>query len=122
MTRSLLVALGLFFATPALACGGGDCDGSHCKMKSTDEVAGAMAEVDSAKGDKLTLTVEGMRCGTCSDKVTAALKAIDGVHAVATSATDGQARVAYDAKKVEVAKLVSTIEALGYKAKAPEST
>jgi len=122
MTRSLFLVLGLLVATPALACGGGSCDKSHCKMKSAEEVSSALAEVDAAKGDKLTLTVQGMKCGACSDKVTAALKAVDGVHAAAVSHADGQARVAYDAGKVEVAKLVAAIEALGFRAEVPETT
>lgn len=122
MSRSLFLAIGLLVAAPAFACGGDSCDKAHCKMKSTEEVASALARVDAAQGDKLTITVKGMRCGACSDKVTGALTAVDGVHAAAVSQADGQARVAYDAGKVDVTKLVSAIRALGFEAELAEST
>lgn len=122
MSRSLFLALGLLFATPAFACGDGNCDKAHCKMKSTEEVASAMARVEAAQGAKLTITVKGMRCGACSDKVTSALAAVEGVHAAAVSQAEGRARVAYDAGKVEANELVSAIRALGFEAELPEST
>lgn len=121
MLRSLAVVIGLVIATPALACGGGDCDKSHCKMKSTEEVSTAMAEVDAATGDKLALEVSGMKCGSCSDKVLAALKAIEGVNAAAVSHATGEAKIAYDATKVDAEKLIAAIKGVGFDAKVPEA-
>lgn len=120
MLRSLVLVAGLFIATPALACGGGDCDKSHCKMKSTEEITSAMAEVDAASGNKLALEVSGLKCGSCSDKVVAALKAIEGVNAAAVSHASGEAKVALDAEKVDADKLIAAIKGLGYEAKLPE--
>lgn len=120
MLRSLVLVTGLLVATPALACGGGNCDKSHCNMKSTDEVATAMAEVDAATGDKLALEVTGMKCGACSDKVVAALKAVEGVNAAAVSHATGEAKVAYDKAKIDADKLIATIKGLGFDAKVPD--
>lgn len=123
MIRILLAAAALSLSAPALACGGDQpCDKSHCKMKPQDEVAAAMAEVDAAEGTKIALTVTGMSCGSCSDRVTATLKGIEGVNAAAVSHADGVAKVAIDDSKTDVDALIAAIDALGkFKASKAES-
>lgn len=121
MLRSFILVTGLLFSAPALACGGGNCDKAHCNMKSTADVSTAMAEVDAAAGEKLALEVSGMKCGACSDKILAALKAIEGVNAVAVSHDTGEAKVAFDAAKVDADKLIAAIKGLGFEAKRPEA-
>jgi copper chaperone CopZ len=121
MFRSLVLVAGLFVATPALACGGGAaCDKSHCNMSANTDVTEALAAVDAAAGDKLALEVTGMKCGSCSGKITAALKALEGVNAAAVSHTTGEARIAFDASKVDADKLIAAIKQLGFEAKVPE--
>jgi len=120
MIRVLFATLALALTAPALACGGGNCDKEGCKTKPMTEVETAMAEVDKAAGTKIALDVEGMSCGACSDKVTAALRALDGVNAAAVSHQAGEARVAYDSEKVDLDKMVGAITGLGFKAKKQE--
>lgn len=122
MLRSLVLAVGLFVAAPALACGGADCgDKAPCKMKSTADTTAALAEFDKATGDKLTLQVKGMKCGACSDKVVAALKAVEGVKVAAVSHETGEAKVAFDGKKVDSDKILAAVKGLGYEAKLAEA-
>ena len=122
MLRSIFVAGALFIGAPALACGGSaNCASSHCQMKSADETAAAAEAVESADGTQLVLNVAGMKCGACSDKVTAALKAVDGVNEAAVDHAAGTATVAYDASKVETTKLIEAVTALGFEATVPES-
>lgn len=121
MFRSLVLVAGLFVATPALACGGGSCDKSHCNMSASADATDALAAVDAAAGEKVAITVSGMKCGSCSGKITAALQAMDGVNAAAVSHTTGQAKVAFDASKVSADKLIQTIKQLGFEASVPES-
>jgi len=116
MFRILFAATALTLSAPALACGGGDCQKENCKTKPLSEVETAMAEVEKADGTKIALDVDGMSCGACSDKVTAALKALEGVNAAAVSHQAGEARVAFDAEKVDLDKMVAAITGLGFKA------
>jgi copper chaperone len=120
--RSLVLAVAVALATPAaaLACGGQPC-GEGCSLSAHAAESGdAFAAVEAARGTKVWLEVDGMKCGKCSARVTEALKGLDGVTAVAVSHENGKARVAYDAAKVDVTKLVQAVTALGYSAKKAE--
>jgi copper chaperone CopZ len=120
MFHALFALTALTLTSPALACGDGDCANKACKTKPMSEVETAMAEVEKAEGSKIALDVDGMSCGSCSDKVTAALRAIDGVNAAAVSHQAGEARVAFDSEKVDVDKMVAAITGLGFKAQKQE--
>jgi len=120
MFRVLFAALALGLAAPALACGGGDCNKEACKPKPMSEVEKAMAVVAEADGTKVAIDVQGMTCGGCSDKVTTALQALKGVNAAAVSHQAGEARVAFDAEKIDVDKMVAAITKLGFEAKTQE--
>jgi len=111
MTRMLVLAAALLASPAALACGGADCGGCAKSAESAHA-----DDVDKAQGTKLTFAVTGMKCGKCSAKVTAALKGLDGVTAASVDHEAGTAKVAFDAKKVDEAALVKTIEGLGYSA------
>ena len=81
--------------------------------------SGRMQNAENLTGE--TLLDLCMRCGNCSDAVTAALKGVDGVNEAAVSHSDGVARVAFDGSKTNVDKLIATINALGkYKAEKPK--
>lgn len=121
MTRFLVLA-GLFVSAPVWACPNAtNCDASHCKMKSAEETAAATDAVESADGTAVTMSVTGMKCGACSDKVTAALKALEGVNEAAVDHVNGTATVKVDAEKVTNDQLLAAVTALGYEVKLSES-
>ncbi len=121
MTRFLVLA-GLFVSAPVWACPGvTDCQASHCKMKSADETAAATDAVETAEGTSVTMTVAGMKCGACSDKVTAALKALEGVNEAAVDHVAGTATVKVDSEKVTNDQLLAAVTALGYEVTLSES-
>jgi copper chaperone CopZ len=108
MFRTALVLAALSFAPAALACGGNkDC--AHCNAPS--EVV--VDDVEAADGTKVSFAITGMSCGRCSDKIVAALKAVDGVNAVKVDHEAGSAKVAFDDGKADVDKLLAAIGALG---------
>lgn len=106
MLRSLFIVAGLFVAAPALAC----------PMADAAAFAKAAEAVQQAAGTKVSIAVQGMHCGDCSAKVTAALQGIDGVEAVAVDYQSGAAEVAYDPAKVSPDELVKAIVDTGYQA------
>ena len=63
MLRLALVLGALALSPAALACSDGSCSG-NCEMKSTAAAPGY--EVDSAACTKASVTINGMKCGTCS--------------------------------------------------------
>ena len=107
MLRSLVLGAALFVATPALAC----------PMADAAAYQAAAEKVDAAGGSKVSLAVEGMHCGDCSEKVVSALKAVDGVLEVAVDYQTGTARIAFDAGKTDATKLAAAVSATGYSAK-----
>ncbi|MEQ1564317.1 MAG: heavy-metal-associated domain-containing protein [Myxococcota bacterium] len=117
MFRVLTVAVGLAFATPALACGGKPC--AECDHAATGAVD--FTKVDQAAGTKLSLGIDGMKCGNCSSKVTAAISAVPGVIAVVVSHETGEARVAYDAAKTTPDALKKAVTDTGFALRAPKA-
>lgn len=61
------------------------------------------------------LSIGGMTCINCQNKIEQALKRVDGVEEVSVSYKDGIARFAYDSDIVSLEKIVSIIEELDYK-------
>ncbi len=122
MFRILVATTALFLAAPALACGGGNCDKhADCNKKTEAVDQTAKDDVDAADGTKIAFVVEGMHCGSCSEKITKALKALKGVNAAVVSHEAGEAKVAYDEAKTDADKLVAAITDLGFKATKQES-
>jgi len=60
------------------------------------------------------LKVTGMSCGGCTNTVTRALKAVNGVADANVSLATGEATVQYDEKRTAPGQLKSAIEAAGY--------
>ena len=112
MLRSVILGLGLLVATPALAC----------PMADAAAYQTAVQQVDAANGTKVSLAVDGLAGGGCSSKVVAALKGLDGVVEAAVDYQSGQAKVAYDAQKVDTAKLIAAISQAGYTAKVEKAS
>lgn len=109
-TALTLIAGSLGLSSPAFACPGADAAAYKA----------AAERVKAAEGSKASFAVNGMHCGDCSDKVTAALKGVDGVTAAAVDYQTGRTEVAYDAKKVSPDALLKAIESTGYKAELAE--
>jgi len=64
--------------------------------------------------EAVTLKVQGMTCGGCVASVTRVLKAVPGVDDVAVTLTPGEAKVAFDPARTDVAALRAAIEGAGY--------
>ena len=64
--------------------------------------------------ESLNLSIQGMSCGGCVGKVTAALKSVPGttVEAVAVGST----RVQFDPKKTTESALITAVNKLGFQA------
>ncbi len=68
----------------------------------------------AAKGEQVVIPVDGMHCGNCAERVTAALAKVKGVKFVETSLDAKQAKVVYDGKKAKQAALAGAIRDAGY--------
>lgn len=64
--------------------------------------------------NEITLTVTGMTCGGCVNSVHKVLTALPGVQSAEVSLTPGQARVVYDAARVDRTTLVQAVVAAGF--------
>ncbi len=104
--RALFLGIALFFSVDAYAC----------PMADAAAYQAAKQEVNATAGDHLAFKVDGMNCGDCSNKVTAALKGIDGVKAAAVDYQTGETIVSIDASKTNAEALVKAIADLGYTA------
>lgn len=107
MIRTTMITAALLLSAPAFAC----------PMADAAAFAEAAEAVKKADGTHVSLMVEGMHCGSCSEKITAALNGIDGVKASAADYQTGRTEVAIDVKKVKVDALIAKISELGFKAK-----
>lgn len=106
MIRTLVAASLLAFATPAFAC----------PMADAAAFAKAAERVEATDGSKAVFMVKGMHCGDCSDKVTAALKGVDGVKDAAVDYQTGKTVVVYESGKVEKKALLAAITGTGFEA------
>jgi P-type Cu+ transporter len=66
----------------------------------------------------LDLTLTGMTCATCANRIEKKLNKLEGVEATVNYATE-QASVNYDASRLVPADLVAAVEAIGYGASVP---
>lgn len=110
MLRFALVFGALALSPVALACADGNCSG-NCTMTST---TAALDDVDQAAGTKASFTISGMRCGSCADKVVAALKGTAGVNAATVDLATGTAKVAFDEKQTNLDALITLVNGLGH--------
>ncbi len=61
------------------------------------------------------LQTSGMTCGSCTDKITRALRSEPGVTAVKVDLAAGEVTVGYDSKQVAAEKLAAAVTAVGYR-------
>jgi copper ion binding protein len=85
-------------------------------FKATPSVA---QEVTSSGAKSVTVPIQGMSCGSCVANVKRTLKAIDGVKEVEVSLEKKQARIEFDAGKVNADRLTKAIGEAGYKPGTP---
>ena len=111
-----LVFSALAYTPVALACGGQSCADS-CNMAGAPSDAG---DLSGLEGERAAFSVEGMKCGRCSAKVVAALKAVDGVKGATVDHATGNAQVVFQADKTNAAALLAAITSTGYAAKAAQ--
>lgn len=109
--HKFLLGAALLFAAPALAC----------PMADAAAYQDAAAKVQAAAGTKVSLSVDGLTCGSCSETVAKALSALPGVAAAAVDYQSGRAEIAYDASKVKVESLIAEIKKAGYAARLKQS-
>lgn len=81
--------------------------GKHCDMPTSTAAAAPLP----ADGTHVKLTVAGMHCGACADKVKTALIGVEGVKGATVDATTGVAEVAFDEKKASTDKLIAAVAA-----------
>jgi len=97
------------------------CD--RCAHGADHAQAGVAAKASTAQlgpGEvRVTIPVAGMSCSHCVSRVEAALAKLEGVRLAEASLEHGEAVVVFEKAKLAPAKLVETIDALGYKAGAP---
>lgn len=104
-----VLALSFVASASALACGDGKCDDKNCKMQHASTEAAALP----ADGKHVKLTVSGMTCGACADKVRTALIGVQGVKGAVVDSATGVAEVAYDEKSTNTDKLLAAVAATG---------
>ena len=80
----------------------------HCTMPSAETVAALPTD-----GTHSTLSVSGMECGACADKVHVALMGVDGVKGARVNLSANTVEVAFDAKKTDLSKLVAAVATTG---------
>ena len=64
---------------------------------------------------RLTVSVEGVSCASCTLSIRRALKKLDGVKNVLAGSEPNEAVVAYDPDKINPEQIVQTIDTLGFK-------
>ncbi len=67
--------------------------------------------------ESIVLNVEGMSCSHCSNAVTKAVGALDGVSGVQVALENKTVSVTFDTNKLTVDKIKSAIEDQGYDVK-----
>ncbi|MDP2306042.1 MAG: heavy-metal-associated domain-containing protein [Pseudomonadota bacterium] len=104
-----LAASGAAFACPGehAAAGAGAETKGHCDMPTSTAAAAPLP----AEGKHVKLTVAGMHCGACAEKVKTALIGVEGVKGATVDATTGVAEVAFDEKKANTDKLIAAVAA-----------
>ena len=105
MFRSLLLASCLFFSNDTFAC----------PMADAAAFKEASEKVSAAEGTKISFTLSGMTCGSCSEKVVVALKDSSGIIVSAVDYQTGKVEIAYDEKKTNKKDLETILTKTGFK-------
>jgi copper ion binding protein len=118
MKHLLIITVGAaLWSAPGIAQACGCCNhddhhaATHAPPSSTAKLGPGEARVE--------IPVTGMHCGHCVSRVEAALAKLDGVRATDVRMDDGKVIVVFEKAKLAPAKIVETIDALGFKAGPP---
>ena len=65
--------------------------------------------------EQVTLAIEGMHCGSCVRRVTAALAKVEGAEVEKVEV--GAAKVQLDAERASIGELIDAINRIGFKAR-----
>ena len=103
--RALILTAMLFLSVDAFAC----------PMADAAAFQEAAAKVAATEGAKATFVLDGMTCGSCSEKVAKTLNATEGVLLSAVDYQSGRVEIAFDSKKTNLSKLESALVDTGYK-------
>ncbi len=71
-------------------------------------------------GEKVSIPVTGMTCGSCSKKVMTALEGIEGCTDAKVCHNSGHVEFTIDTAKTSKEKVIETINATGFKAQTPK--
>ena len=102
----------LFSATPSFAC----------PMADAAAFEKAALAVQQADGTKATFKLDGLTCGSCSEKVSTELKTVSGIILAAVDYQSGRVEVAFDKSKTDVKKIELALAKTGYKIPAATGT
>ena len=105
MIRSFIFFAALFAASPSFAC----------PMADAAAFEKAALAVQQADGAKASFKLEGLTCGSCSEKVSTELKTVTGIILSAVDYQSGRVEIAYDNSKTSVKSLEAALQKTGYK-------
>ncbi len=74
-----------------------------------------VVQQDQTKSKKIELTVKGMTCASCELHIESEVKKLHGVSFVKASYEKKSATIEYDEQKVDVDKIIESINGTGYK-------
>lgn len=66
---------------------------------------------------KKILIIEGMHCSSCAFLIDSDLEELNGVNSVNTSFAKSVCEIEFDEEKIDLGKIVATVEKTGYVAK-----
>ncbi len=69
------------------------------------------------KNMKSNFTVEGMRCGSCANRVEKAVRELPGISSVSIGLTPGSAEIEFNAQETTAEEIRKKITAAGYAAR-----
>jgi Cu+-exporting ATPase len=75
---------------------------------------------ETATPERVRLDIEGMTCASCAARIEKKLNKLDGVEATVNYATE-EASVSFDPARVQLERLIRTVETIGYGAALPRA-
>src|ERR1700730_4184224 len=80
-----------------------------------------MSPVAEEQQNRVELKLDGMTCASCAARIERKLNKLAGVRASVNFATE-RAAVSYDPQRVDLGRLIATVEQSGYRAALPRAT
>lgn len=70
-----------------------------------------------ARTERLTLQVEGMRCGACAERIEDTVGRLEGVVSANVDFEQTRAIVVYDPRRISPSRIIAAIEDVGFRAR-----